>query len=67
MTDGEGQYRILGPMFAGREGVNHGIGEYARRNNDGSKAHTNTVKSYFATLERDTLMACVTTSDTNIG
>ena len=30
MTDGEGQYRILGPMFAKHETVNHGIGEYFR-------------------------------------
>lgn len=47
MTDGEGQYRILGPMFAKHEAVNHGIGEYVR-----GDAHTNTVESYFATLKR---------------
>ncbi|HXP78151.1 MAG TPA: IS1595 family transposase [Stellaceae bacterium] len=47
MTDGEGQYRILGPMFAKHEAVNHGIGEYVR-----GDAHTNTVESYFALLKR---------------
>ncbi len=47
MTDGEGQYRILGPMFARHETVNHGIGEYVR-----GDAHTNTVESYFAVLKR---------------
>lgn len=47
MTDGEGQYRILGPMFAKHEAVNHGIGEYVRGN-----AHTNTIESYFAILKR---------------
>lgn len=47
MTDGEGQYRILGPMFAKHDAVNHGIGEYVR-----GEAHTNTVESYFATLKR---------------
>jgi len=30
MTDGEGQYRIIAPMFAGHEAVNHGAGEYVR-------------------------------------
>lgn len=47
MTDGEGQYRILGPMFAKHETVNHGIGEYVR-----GEAHTNTIESYFAILKR---------------
>jgi len=47
MTDGEGQYRILGPMFAKHEAVNHGIGEYVR-----GEAHTNTIESYFAILKR---------------
>jgi transposase-like protein len=47
MTDGEGQYRILGPMFASHETVNHSIGEYVR-----GRAHTNTVESYFAILKR---------------
>jgi transposase-like protein len=47
MTDGEGQYRILGPMFAKHEVVNHGIGEYVR-----GEAHTNTIEGYFSILKR---------------
>lgn len=47
ITDGEGQYRILGPMYAKHEMVNHRIGEYVR-----GEAHTNTIESYFATLKR---------------
>lgn len=47
MTDGEGQYRILGPMFAKHDVVNHGIGEYVR-----GEAHTNTVEGYFSILKR---------------
>ena len=47
MTDGEGQYRILGPLFAQHETVNHGIGEYVR-----GDAHTNTVEGYFSILKR---------------
>jgi hypothetical protein len=47
MTDGEGQYRILGSLFARHEAVNHGIGEYVR-----GDAHTNTVEGYFSILKR---------------
>jgi transposase-like protein len=47
MTDGEGQYRILGPMFARHEVVNHSIGEYVR-----GEAHTNTIEGYFSILKR---------------
>jgi transposase-like protein len=47
MTDGEGQYRILGPMYAKHETVNHRIGEYVR-----GEAHTNTIESYFSILKR---------------
>lgn len=47
MTDGEGQYRILAPMFANHESVNHGAGEYVR-----GDAHTNTVEGYFSILKR---------------
>lgn len=47
MTDGEGQYRIVGPMFARHETVNHGIGEYVR-----GDAHTNTIEGYFSILKR---------------
>lgn len=47
MTDGEGQYRLIGPMFKSHEVVNHGIGEYVR-----GDAHTNTIEGYFAILKR---------------
>jgi transposase-like protein len=47
MTDGEGQYRIVGPLFKSHDVVNHGIGEYVRGN-----AHTNTVEGYFSILKR---------------
>ncbi len=47
MTDGEGQYRLVAPMFASHEAVNHGIGEYVR-----GEAHTNTVEGYFSILKR---------------
>lgn len=47
MTDDAGQYRIIGPEFAGYETVNHGIEEYVR-----GEAHTNTVEGYFSILKR---------------
>lgn len=47
MTDGEGQYRLVGPMFASHQVVNHGIGEYVR-----GDAHTNTIEGYFSILKR---------------
>lgn len=47
MTDGEGQYRLVGSMFARHEVVNHGIGEYVR-----GDAHTNTIEGYFSILKR---------------
>jgi transposase-like protein len=47
MTDGEGQYRLVGPMFQSHEVVNHSIGEYVR-----GEAHTNTVEGYFSILKR---------------
>lgn len=47
MTDGEGQYRLVAPMFASHEVVNHGIGEYVR-----GDAHTNTIEGYFSILKR---------------
>lgn len=47
MTDGEGQYRIVGPMFKSHQVVNHGIGEYVR-----GDAHTNTIEGYFSILKR---------------
>jgi hypothetical protein len=47
MTDGAGQFRILGGMFKSHEVVNHSIGEYVRGN-----AHTNTIEGYFSILKR---------------
>ncbi|MHB8528564.1 MAG: IS1595 family transposase [Caulobacteraceae bacterium] len=47
MTDGEGQYRLVGSMFKSHDVVNHGIGEYVR-----GDAYTNTIESYFAILKR---------------
>lgn len=47
MTDGEGQYRILGPLFARHEAVNHSFGEYVR-----GDPHTNTIEGYFSILKR---------------
>lgn len=47
MTDGEGQYRLIGPMFKSHEVVNHSIGEYVR-----GDAHTNTIEGYFSILKR---------------
>jgi hypothetical protein len=47
MTDGEGQYRLVAPMFASHEVVNHGGGEYVR-----GDAYTNTVEGYFSILKR---------------
>jgi transposase-like protein len=47
MTDGEGQYRIIGPAFARHETVNHSIDEYVR-----GDAYTNTVEGYFAIFKR---------------
>jgi transposase-like protein len=47
MTDGEGQYRLIGPMFKSHDVVNHSIGEYVR-----GDAHTNTIEGYFSILKR---------------
>ena len=47
MTDGEGQYRILAPMFASHGVVNHTIGEYVR-----GDITTNTVEGFFSILKR---------------
>ena len=46
-TDDAGQYRVIGPEFAGYETVNHGIEEYVR-----GDAHTNTIEGYFSLLKR---------------
>lgn len=47
MTDGEGQYRLVAPMFASHEVVNHGAGEYVR-----GDVYTNTVEGFFSILKR---------------
>jgi len=47
MTDGEGQYRLVAPMFKSHEVVNHGAGEYVR-----GDAYTNTIEGYFSILKR---------------
>jgi len=47
MTDGEGQFRILAPMFKSHHAVNHEVGEYVR-----GDAHTNTVEGFFSILKR---------------
>jgi len=47
MTDGEGQYRILAPLFKSHDAVNHMHGEYVR-----GDAHTNTVEGFFSILKR---------------
>src|SRR4029079_3751762 len=47
MTDGEGQYRLVAPMFKSHETVNHGIGEYVR-----GDVSTNTIEGYFSILKR---------------
>jgi transposase-like protein len=47
MTDDAGQYRPIGPEFAGFDTVNHGIEEYVR-----GAAHVNTTEGYFSLLKR---------------
>lgn len=47
MTDGEGQYRLVAPMFASHGAVNHGVGEYVR-----GDIHTNTIEGFFSILKR---------------
>jgi ISXO2-like transposase domain len=47
VTDDAGQYRLIGPEFAGHEVVNHGANEYVR-----GDAHTNTIEGYFSILKR---------------
>jgi len=47
MTDDAGQYRILGPVSATHETVNHSAKEYVRGN-----VHTNTVEGFFSIFKR---------------
>jgi hypothetical protein len=47
MTETHGGYLHAGKVFARREMVDHGIGEYVR-----DDAHSNTVEGYFSILKR---------------
>jgi transposase-like protein len=47
ITDGVGQYRLVAPMFASHEIVNHHAGEYVR-----GDVYTNTVEGFFSILKR---------------
>jgi transposase-like protein len=47
MTDDEGRYRLVAPMFKSHEIVNHGFGEYVR-----GGVTTNTVEGYFSIIKR---------------
>jgi len=52
MTDELRAYRRIGRRFAGHDAVNHGEEEWARKLDDGTKAHTNTVEGFFSLLKR---------------
>jgi transposase-like protein len=52
MTDELRAYRGIGRRFAGHDAVNHGEEEWARKLEDGTKAHTNTVEGFFSILKR---------------
>ena len=52
MTDELRAYRRIGQRFAGHDAVDHGREEWARRLEDGTKAHTNTVEGFFSILKR---------------
>jgi transposase-like protein len=52
MTDELIAYRRIGRRFARHDAVNHGEEEWARKLEDGSKAHTNTVEGFFSLLKR---------------
>jgi len=47
MTDDAGQYRVIGPVAASHETVNHSAQEYVRGN-----VHTNTVEGVFSIFKR---------------
>ena len=50
MTDEAGQYLKLSAKFAGHGVVQHGAGEYVRR--DDRTIHTNTIEGYFSIFKR---------------
>jgi transposase-like protein len=52
MTDELRAYRRIGRRFAGHDAVNHGEEEWARRLDDGTKAHVNSVEGFFSLLKR---------------
>lgn len=51
-TDDSGVYRGQLKSFKAHHIVNHSAEEYARKNEDGTVAHTNTVESFFSLLKR---------------
>jgi len=51
-TDDAGIYRGKLKAYKAHHVVNHSAEEYARQNEDGSVAHTNTVESFFSLLKR---------------
>jgi transposase-like protein len=52
MTDELRAYRRIGQRFAGHDTVRHEEEEWARKLEDGTKAHTNTVEGFFSILKR---------------
>jgi hypothetical protein len=50
MTDEARFYRSIGWNFSGHGTVNHGVGEYVKRDNP--FLHTNTVEGYFSIFKR---------------
>lgn len=50
MTDKAGIYRKLGKEFAAHHSVDHGKGEYVRKDN--REIHTNTIENYFSVFKR---------------
>src|SRR6202007_863048 len=52
MTDELRAYRGIGRQFAGHDAVDHGEEEWARKLEDGVKAHVNSVEGFFSLLKR---------------
>jgi transposase-like protein len=52
MTDELRAYRGIGRSFAGHDAVDHGEEEWARKLDDGTKAHVNSVEGFFSLLKR---------------
>src|SRR5262249_17327835 len=57
MTDELRAYRGIGRRFAGHDTVRHEEEQWARKLDDGTKAHTNTVEGFFSILNRG-IYAC---------